>query len=248
MNDYELFLGDCLEHLPKLPDKSVDMVLCDLPYGTTMNKWDSVIDLGALWEQYERVCKDNAAILLFAQIPFSVTLGASNIKWLRYEYIFKKNIATGYMNANKMPLKAHEQILVFYKHLPTYNQQRRSGYENYTRSTPCYSTNYDRLMERTPTVVKDGTRCPIDVISFDMERGLHPTRKPVPLLEWLIRTYTNEGELVLDNTMGIGSTGVAAINTGRRFVGMEIDKGYYDIALQRIQEASGKGGLLRNIC
>ena len=233
-DNYDIYKGDCLEAMKSIPDKSIDMILCDLPYGTTRNKWDTVIDLDLLWSQYERIIKDNGAIVLFAQVPFNIVLGYSNLKLLKYEWIWEKEQGTGHLNAKKMPLKSHENIMVFYKKPPTYNPQmvgnevrtvKRSGNKSKT-------TNYGDFIE-----IKESTyigRYPKDIIKFNKDKGYHPTQKPVALLEYLIKTYTNEGEIVLDNCMGSGSTGVACINTGRRFIGIEKDEKYYEIAEKRL--------------
>ena len=237
---YKIYNGDCLEIMKSIPDKSIDMILCDLPYGTTRNKWDTVIDLDLLWSQYERIIKDNGAIVLFAQVPFNIVLGYSNLKLLKYEWIWEKEQGTGHLNAKKMPLKSHENIMVFYKKPPTYNPQmvgnevrtvKRSGNKSKT-------TNYGDFIE-----IKESTyigRYPKDIIKFNKDKGYHPTQKPVALLEYLIKTYTNEGELVLDNCMGSGSTGVGCINTDRRFLGIELDEGFFNIAKERIEEAVKK--------
>ena len=237
MNDIKLIHGDCLEEMKNIPDKSIDMILCDLPYGTTRNKWDTVIDLDLLWIQYERIIKDNGAIVLFAQVPFNIILGYSNLKLLKYEWIWEKEQGTGHLNAKKMPLKSHENIMVFYKKLPTYNPQmvgnevrtvKRSGNKSKT-------TNYGDFIE-----IKESTyigRYPKDIIKFNKDKGYHPTQKPVALLEYLIKTYTNEGEIVLDNCMGSGSTGVACININRKFIGVELEEKYFEMAKNRIEEA-----------
>lgn len=240
MDDIQLYYGDCLEVMKDIPDKSIDMILCDLPYGTTQNKWDTVIDLDLLWSQYERIIKDNGAIVLFAQVPFNIVLGYSNLKMLKYEWIWEKNRGTGHLNAKKMPMKAHENILVFYKKLPIYNPQMREG-EAYVRKdcskNKLNKGNYGKTKESYTTINKGG-RYPLDCLNFKVvERTVHPTQKPVALLEYLIKTYTNEGQTVLDNCMGSGSTGVACVNTGRKFIGIEIDKEYFDISKQRIEEA-----------
>lgn len=223
--------------MKKIPDKSIDMILCDLPYGTTRNHWDTVIPLEPLWEQYKRVIKDNGCIALFAQTPFDKVLGASNLKMLRYEWIWLKGRGTGYLNAKKMPLKAHENILIFYKKLPTYNPQMRKG-KPYVRTGGAWSANYGN--RKRVTVINEGQRYPIDVLKIERAKtdsGAHPTQKPVALLEYLVKTYTNEGETVLDNCMGSGSTAVACINTNRNFIGFETSKEYCDIANQRINGA-----------
>ena len=239
MSDVSLYHGDCLELLKDVPSKSVNMVLCDLPYGTTRNQWDSCINLDALWIEYKRVLAEGGAVALFAQMPFVATLYNSNPKWFRYEYIWVKSRPTGFLNANRMPLKAHEQILIFYPKLPTYNKQRRLGFRNYSRICKDNSSDNYGCFKPNSTYVTDGARDPIDVLNFKIERGLHPTQKPVLLLEWLIKTYTNAGETVLDNTMGSGSTGVACVNTGRNFIGMELNAEYFATAQARIKEAQG---------
>ena len=229
-----LLQGDCLELMKDIPDKSIDLILCDLPYGTTQNKWDTIIPFDKLWAQYNRIIKDNSAILLFSQMPFGANLIMSNPKMFRYEWIWEKENSTGFLNAKKMPLKKHENILVFYKHLPTYNPQMREGFKSYSQTQGRHSSNYGAYEEGHITS-SDGTRYPIDIIEFNRDKsGLHPTQKPIALLEYLIKTYTNEGDTVLDNCMGSGSTGVACINTNREFIGMELDEKYYKIACERL--------------
>ena len=227
--------GDCLELMKEIPDKSIDMILCDLPYGTTRNKWDSVIPLNKLWKQYERIIKDNGAIVLFSQMPFSAELVHSNLKLFKYEWIWQKDNGTGFLNAKKMPLKIHENILVFYKKLPLYNPQMRTGFKPYKCKQGRHSTNYGAY-EQGHITESNGERYPIDIIEFKKDSGLHPTQKPVALLEYLIKTYTNEGETVLDNCMGSGSTGVACINTNRNFIGYELDEHYFQIAKERLEQ------------
>ena len=241
MSEYTLFHGDCLEIMKKIPDKSIDMILCDMPYGTTQNKWDTVINLELLWEQYERIIKDNGAIVLFAQTPFDKVLGASNLKLLKYEWIWEKEQGTGHLNAKKMPLKSHENILVFYKKLPIYNPQiignekrivKRSGEKLKT-------TNYGDSIEIAKS--EYAGRYPKDVLKFNRDKErLHPTQKPVDLLKFLIKSYTNEHDVVLDNCMGSGSTGVACINTNRNFIGIELEEKYFNIAKQRIEKVIQK--------
>ena len=236
----DLRQGDCLELMKDIPDKSIDMILCDLPYGTTRNKWDSVIPLDKLWEQYERIIKENGAIILFSQMPFTAELTHSNLKLFKYEWIWEKDNGTGFLNAKKKPLKIHENILVFYKKLPTYNPQMRTGFKPYKCKQGRHSTNYG-LYEQGYITESNGERYPIDIIEFKKDSGLHPTQKPVALLEYLIKTYTNEGETVLDNCMGSGSTGVACVNTNRNFIGIELDEKYFEIAKQRIEKISLEG-------
>ena len=227
---------DCLEGMRKIQDHSIDMILCDLPYGTTRrNKWDSVINFKSLWEQYKRIIKNNGCICLFSQMPFTVKLIMSNPEMFRYEYIWQKPLATGFLNAKKMPLKAHENICIFYKHLPTYNPQFTLG-KPYKAMSGRASTNYDKVISNYPTIC-DGKRYPKDVILFKNETGFHPTQKPVSLVEYLIKTYTHKDEIVLDNCMGSGTTAVACINTQRQFIGYEIEKKYCDIASKRISNA-----------
>lgn len=228
--------GDCLILMDDLPDKSIDMILCDLPYGTTSrNKWDSIIPTDKLWAQYKRIIRDGGAIVLFAQQPFACDLIQSNRKWFRYEWIWEKSCAVGFLNANRMPLRAHENILVFYNKLPTYNPQKTNGKPYRAKSGNRATTNYGIFDGDYRTVNLDGKRYPRDVIRFNGETGYHPTQKPVPLCEYLIKTYTNEGELVLDNCMGSGTTGLACVNTNRRFIGMELDKEYLRIAKERLE-------------
>lgn len=232
----KLLQGDCLELMKSIPDKSVDMVLCDLPYGTTQNKWDTVIPFEPLWEQYKRICKENASVLLFSQMPFSAFLILSNTKMFKYEWIWQKTQGTGFLNSKKMPLKAHENILCFYQKPPTYNPQMQNGFKPYKCKSGKGSSNYG--YQTQVTTISNGERFPKDIVCFDYDRGkkIHPTQKPVPLLEYLIKTYTNEGETVLDNCMGSGSTGVACVHTGRDFIGMELDEHYFSIAKERIEK------------
>ena len=234
-----LMQGDCLERMKEIPDGSVDMILTDPPYGTTACKWDTVIPLDAMWEQLKRIIKPNGAIVMTASQPFTTTLIASNMRWFKYSWVWEKTMATGGLLAKTRPLKAHEDICVFYSAQPTYNQQRGAG-EPYTRpeGKKVGSVVGDRVGGH---VTKNaGGRCPRSVLKFPNPNraSLHPTQKPVALMEYLIRTYTNEGETVLDFTMGSGSTGVAAVNTNRNFIGIELDPDYFEIAKQRIEEAA----------
>lgn len=233
---YKVLQGDCLELIAKIPDESVDMILCDLPYGTTKNKWDTPIDLDSLWGGYKRIIKKNGCIALFAQTPFDKVLGGSNLEMLKYEWIWEKDNGTGFLNAKKMPLKIHENILIFYKKAPTYNPQMRKGFKPYEIKAGRKSSNYGTQID--VTTKSEGERYPIDVIRFSRDKDkLHPTQKPVALCEYLIKTYTDEGMLVLDNCMGSGTTGVAAVNLGRNFIGMELDGEYFEIAKDRIDKA-----------
>lgn len=237
-----IYLGDCLEVMKSIDNKSIDMILCDLPYGTTRCKWDSVINLEEMWNQYCRVIKDNGAIVLFAQTPFDKLLGSSNLEMLKYEWIWEKTQATGHLNAKKMPMKAHENILVFYKNLPVYNPQKTIGHAPVNTHTKYIETqNNSELYGKLSKEISGGgntDRYPrsIQIFSSDKQKEhLHPTQKPVKLLEYLIKTYTNEGEIVLDNCIGSGSTAVAAINTNRNFIGIEKEPKYYEIAVNRIK-------------
>lgn len=236
----DLKQGDCLELMKDIPNKSIDLILCDLPYGTTDCKWDSVIPFDKLWKQYNRIIKDNSAILLFSQMPFGANLIMSNIKMFRYEWIWEKpNTSAGFLNAKKMPLRKHENILVFYKHLPTYNPQGIVPVENGTERTLNYSLPNVYGKEKLVIPAPKYTNYPGDVIICNIDKHcskrIHPTQKPVDLLEYLIKTYTNEGDVVLDNCMGSGSTGVACINTNRDFIGYELDENYFNIAKERIE-------------
>lgn len=240
---YDLQYGDCLELMKYIPDGSVDMILCDLPYGTTRNKWDSIIPLDRLWEQYERIIKEDGAVVLFSAEPFTSCLITSNIKHFRYDLIWSKPQGSDFLNANRKPLRSHENICLFYKSQPTYNAQKSDGKPYKTKSGESTSSNFGKFSGNFHTENKDGKRCPLTVLNFAGEhnRGKkHPTQKPVALLEYLVKTYTNEGDTVLDNCMGSGSTGVACVNTGRNFIGMELDAGYFEIAQKRIDEAIGK--------
>ncbi|CAM2192881.1 Methyltransferase [Paraburkholderia kururiensis] len=233
---FNLYQGDCLELMRDLPDASVDLILCDLPYGTTQNKWDSVLSLDALWDEYRRIANRNAAIVLTASQPFTSALVMSNLDWFKYDWTWRKPKGTGHLNAKKQPMRDKEDILVFYSRQPTYNPQFSVGKPFGNKrgaNTPSYGEH------GAMNYANDGRRYPKQVLEFGVvERGtLHPTQKPVALMEYLIRTYTNEGEVVLDNCMGSGTTGVACANTGRKFIGMEQDAGYFKIASDRIEQA-----------
>ena len=244
MSKVKLLQGDCLEVMKKIPDESIDMILCDLPYGTTKNKWDSTISLELLWEQYNRIIKKRGCIALFAQTPFDKVLGSSNLKMLKYEWIWEKPMATGRLNCNFAPMKAHENILIFSKSAACYVKDSNNAMiyipqmtegKPYKAISGRASTNYDTKWSKEQLTVNEGTRYPRDVQKFAHDRGkYHPTQKPVALLEYLVKTYTNEGETVLDNCMGSGSTGVACVNTNRNFIGVELDENYFNIAKERI--------------
>ena len=221
--------------MKNIPDKSIDMILCDLPYGTTHNKWDNVIPMEPLWEQYNRIIKDHGAIVLFSQMPFGASLIMSNPKMFRYEWIWEKNQAAGFLNAKKMPLRKHENILVFYKHLPTYNPQGLIKLDEPIQEEGSANRNGKNYGVADKSFIRTHKNYPTDIITFSKDAGYHPTQKPVDLLEYLIKTYTNEGDTVLDNCMGSGSTGVACVNTNRDFIGMELNEEYFKIACERIE-------------
>ena len=237
-------LGDCLELMNGIPDKSVDMVLCDLPYGTTACGWDTVIDFNKLWKQYNRIIKDNGAIVLFGSEPFSSNLRMSNIDMYRYDWIWEKSKAGNFMNVKTQPQKIHEDILVFYKDNPTYNPQMEDSVRISSRNkgkranANILGTSFDK-----PEYIDNGKRFPYSIQFYSNQSGelnnvhrLHPTQKPVALFEYLIKTYTNEGDLILDNCIGSGTTAISAINTNRNYIGIELDEEYHKIANNRISE------------
>lgn len=230
----DLRLGDCLELMKEIPDGSVDMVLCDLPYGTTQNKWDAIIPWLPLWGNYWRVLKKNGAVVLTAQPPFDKVAGVSQIVHLKYEWIWEKTKATGHLNSKKQPMKAHENCLVFYKEQCVYNPQMEDGKPYKPNGGSSKMDNYGSFGEKRNGSL-DGKRYPRSVLRFMHETSpVHPTQKPISLMEYMIRTYTNKGETVLDNCMGSGTTGVACRNTGRNFIGIERDPDYFKIASDRI--------------
>lgn len=234
----DLMHGDCLELMKGIPDGSVDMILCDLPYGTTACKWDSVIPFGPLWEQYNRIIKKNGAIVLFGSEPFSTELRYSNLKRYRYDWIWNKSKPTLFQHANRMPLKDYENIMVFYSSLPTYNPQGLLPANNVVVRSPGGGEMFGDRWNSSNKYAQKFTNYPRRIIEFASEgKTVHPTQKPVRLLEYLIKTYTNPGEVVLDNCMGSGSTGVACANTGRHFIGIELDDKFFEIAKQRIDAA-----------
>lgn len=283
---YNLIFGDCLTQMNQIPDKSVDFIFTDLPYGTTKNSWDTLIPLNdfiiingkdylksefilnsikfpefhkmtvdelskyfeehkqhGLWSQYERIIKDNGCIALWAQSPFDKYLALSNPKLYRYEWIIKKTSPTGFLNANRAPMKAHENVLIFYKHLPLYNPQKTTGHprkvstaEHKRNNALCSSYNEYNLTSYDST-----ERFPLDVLEFKWDKQtskLHPTQKPLAACEYFIKTYTDEGMTVLDSCIGSGTTGVACLNTNRNFIGIEADESIFDVAKNRMTEAS----------
>jgi site-specific DNA-methyltransferase (adenine-specific) len=242
-----IYQRDCLSDggMALIPDKSIDMILCDLPYGTTACKWDTVIPFDKLWAQYERIIKDNGAIVLTASQPFTSALVMSNPKLFKYEWVWKKTRYTGNLNAKRMPLKAHESVLVFGKGIVNYYpiktlapedkiDRRKNINDSFVRGGGAYNNSKPFVNKRTKD---DGTRYPISVQEFKNpnNNSLHPTQKPSDLFEYLIKTYTNEGAIVLDNCMGSGTTAVAALNTNRRFIGFETEPSYIEIANKRIE-------------
>lgn len=232
----KLILGDCLERMREIPDGSVDMVMCDLPYGTTACKWDSVIPFEPLWEQYRRVCKKNAAIVLTASQPFTSALVMSNMEMFKYCWVWDKKIITGFLDAKKRPLKRHEDVVVFCNGTPPYYPSMVTGkLRSKGRRTNIEGQVYGACAKDTSRMCDQYyPNSILEVSNADRTNRCHPTQKPVALMEYLIRTYTNEGETVLDNTMGSGTTGVACVNTGRDFIGIERDPDYFKIAQARI--------------
>ena len=242
-----LIKGDCLEQMKLIPSGSIDAIITDPPYGTTACKWDSVIDFELMWEQLNRIIKPNGAIVLFGGEPFSSALRMSNIKNYKYDWIWEKPTATGYLNAKKQPMRAYETISVFYSSQVTYNPQKTFGHERKVSSAKSRGKSIDRAKGRTKvyndeiaekiTDYDSTERYPRNVIMFSTDKQkskIHPTQKPAALMEYLIKTYTKEGETVLDFTMGSGSTGVAAKNLNRNFIGIEMDDNYFEIAKKRI--------------
>ena len=224
--------------MTEIPDESIDMIFCDLPYGVTANnRWDNVIPYKPMWEQFERIIKPNGAILLFGQDKFTARTMLSNEKLHRYNIIWKKTTPTGFLNAKRMPLRTHEDIMVFYKSLPTYNPQGLIyNPKIQKRGGSSFGTNYGKAEIQNYAEFEN---YPTDILQYKHDKDkLHPTQKPVPLLEYLIKTYTNKGEIVLDNCMGSGSTGVACVNTERKFIGIELDNTYFEIAKNRINSVS----------
>ena len=233
----KIYNEDCLEGMKRIPDKSVDMILCDLPYGTTACKWDTIIPFEPLWGQYERVIKDNGAIVLFGTEPFSSLLRTSNIKRYRYDLIWEKSRFTNFLFVKKQFGKVHENISVFYKKQPTYNPQMEAGEPYKRKGTGKPKTKELMINPATDNgKVSDGLRYPKSILKFPFHNvgNVHPTQKPSDLFEYLIRTYTNENETILDNCMGSGTTAIACLNTNRNFIGFELDETYHTIANERI--------------
>ncbi len=234
----DLRLGDCLDLLPSIASESIDFILTDLPYGTTNAAWDVMIDPASLWKEFNRVIKRNGCIALFAMYPFSIDLIQPARRLFRYEWVWQKHMPVGFLNANRMPLRTHESILVFYKHLPTYHPQKWQS-KPYRKSVSKSKSSLLGAYGDSAAVSADGLRYPLDVIRFSNDisaaKRTHPTEKPVDLLEYFIKTYTNEGDTVLDCAMGTGATGVAAMNLRRDFIGMELNETFFGIATERIK-------------
>ena len=241
-NNLKLLHGDCLDLMSDIPDKSVDMVMADPPYGTTACKWDSIIPLEPMWEHLKRVIKKNGAIAMTASQPFTTTLISSNMKMFKYEWIWEKNRGSNFAITKYQPMKEHENILIFSNGKTTYNpinQERLASGKARVKSRIGLMRGGDKGvygdgMNADIYKMYSNLRCPRSVQKFNIENGLHPTQKPVPLMEYLIKTYTNEGETVLDFCMGSGTTGVACLNLNRRFIGIEKDPDYFKIATERI--------------
>lgn len=248
------YQGDCLVEMDKIEDKSVDMILCDLPYGTTACKWDSVIPFEPLWKHYERIIKDKGAIVLFGIEPFSSYLRISNIKQYKYDWVWKKNMGSNFLFANNQPMKINELISVFYINQPTYNPQKTDAVNGYYTNKNAINKKKDNALQTNNFKELTGInnlsktnyganydpnkKLPESIIEFKkVRKPIHPTEKPVLLMEYLIKTYTNEGEIVLDNCMGSGTTGVACRNTNRHFIGIEQDEKYFNLAVNRITDA-----------
>lgn len=249
MSTIDLFNADCLEIMGHLiPDNSIDLILCDLPYGTTQNAWDSILPLKKLWDEYVRITKETAPIMLTAAQPFTSALVSSNFPLFKYEWVWEKTSSTNYLNAKKQPLRAHEAVLVFYRKQPVYNPQKTFGHARkistaHHKRNSVKTTNYG---VHGLTTYDSTERYPRDIIVFALDKqksALHPTQKPVALMEYLIKTYTNEGMMVLDNCMGSGTTGVAAKKLNRNFIGIEKDPEYFKIAEARINETQAGGSL-----
>ena len=253
----QLYHGDCLEVMKQIPDNSIDMVLCDLPYGMTACKWDCVIPLEDLWAAYKRICKKNAVIVLFGSMPFSAKLVTSNLKAYKHDWIWQKNSGSNFGRVKYQPMREHEQIMVFCYGTPQYNpilqERSESGKARTKYPYKLIRSGNDAYLQgslRTRTSPSDKNqdlRYPSSIQKFNRECGLHPTQKPVALCEYLIKTYTNDGMMVLDNCMGSGTTGVACLNTGRDFIGIELDEHYFEVARERIESMTAPQSSIPNL-
>jgi site-specific DNA-methyltransferase (adenine-specific) len=239
-----ILYGDCLVEMKRIDDRSIDMILCDLPYGTTQNKYDVILPFDKLWEQYERIIKDNGAIVLFGQGLFYVDLINSNRKLFRYDLVWDKQLVTGFLNANRMPLRVHENIAVFYKQLPTYNPQYSNGKPLHSKgksyiSKEVKNENYGKYNVTDDSRAGSTKKHPKSIISFQKphpSKAQHRTEKSIEMTEWLIKSYTNENDLVLDNCIGSGTTALASLRTKRNYIGIENDEKYYNLTIKRIEE------------
>ena len=248
MSRYKLYNNDCLESMTEIPDNHIDMVFCDLPYGTTRNFWDNIIPFDALWENYDRIVKDTGVVVLTSQQPFTSKLIMSNLSNFRYEWIWEKNKSTGHLNANKMVMKSHENVCIFYKKSPTYNPQRTTGHKPFNAvkskkniERPNELRNYGHIEQTLEYKGGATDRHPrsiqkFPVINNDNPNKWHPTQKPENLIEYFIKTYSNENDIVLDNCMGSGSTGIACLETNRKFVGIESNDKYFNLAKKWIED------------
>ena len=242
--EINLIKGDCLEVMKDIPDKSIDAIIADLPYGATKNKNDIILPFDKLWEQYERIIKDNGAIVLFGQGLFFVDLINSNRKLFRYDLVWDKQLISGFLNANRMPLRVHENIAVFYKKLPIYNPQCTEGKPLHSKGKSYLNKehkneNYGKFEMTDDNRAGSTQKYPKSIISFQKphpSKAQHRTEKSIEMLEWLVKTYTNEGDLILDNCAGSGSTGIACLNTNRKFIGIELDEIYFNIANERMKQ------------
>lgn len=245
INNIELYNADCFDVMPLIEDKSIDCIIADLPYGTTACKWDSVLPFDKLWKQYKRIVKDNGAIVLFGSEPFSSHLRMSNIKMYKYDWVWEKHHKTGHLNAKKRPMKITENVSVFYSKQCCYNPQGLIKVNKIMKNSKSHSLR--GIDNKTSTVsgglkeipyIQQYENYPTEIIKFKSMNGnvQHPTQKPVALIEYLIKTYSNEGDIILDNTMGSGTTGVACQNTNRKFIGIEKETNYFDIAVKRIKQ------------
>ena len=232
---------DCLEGMKLIPDKSIDMILCDLPYGTTQNKWDSIINVEELWKQYKRIIKDNGAIILFGQDKFTAMMMMSQPKLHRYNLIWDKVLPSGVLNANRMPLRSHEDIMVFYKKLPKYTPQKVKGKKNHSKGTmnTDVNNNYGEYGKVDNTEALGDMKHPRSILKFDKPHpsvSIHPTQKSVELFEWLINSFTEANQIVLDSCMGSGTTAVACVKNNRKWLGFETEKEYIELANKRLEQ------------